>query len=108
MKLKIFVVVEQLLFFILIFAFFSFTQNYYQKVYSNPYDDVETTMQFHLQKELLNYRIAQKTNNSQQTFNFDVRVHSFPHPELISSNILNTAGPSFFIACLMFNLVIQL
>jgi len=65
-------------------------------------------MQFYLQKELLNYRQAQKTNNPQATFNFDVRVHGFPHPEYISTNILKSAGPSFFIACLMFNLVIQL
>lgn len=41
-------------------------------------------------------------------FDYKPSLLQFPHPALSAVDIISTSGPSFFLGCLMFNLVIQL
>jgi hypothetical protein len=41
------------------------------------------------------------------TPNYEVDVYPFPHPELVTLDIVGMTGPYFFFGALMFNFVIQ-
>ena len=63
-------------------------------------------MQYALEKAILHY--TRLYTSSSSTFDLNVNLVEFPHPQLINTNIIGTSGPAFFLGCLMFNFVIQM
>eukprot|EP01116_Phalansterium_solitarium_P019772 TRINITY_DN564_c0_g1_i1.p1 TRINITY_DN564_c0_g1~~TRINITY_DN564_c0_g1_i1.p1 ORF type:complete len:832 (+),score=308.60 TRINITY_DN564_c0_g1_i1:104-2599(+) len=61
--------------------------------------------QLSLQKEIIRYELNATTGNP--SLNYAVDLASFPHPELVTDDIIGQNGPAFFFGALMFNLVIQ-
>ncbi len=86
--------------------------NFLRNRVTRGYLDVMIPFQHALERALFKYKQAYSLNASlddlSALFELNVNTIDFPHPALISVDVVGQSGPAFFLGCLMFNFVIQM